>query len=110
MLWLLEVHRAPLRFRYRLVGTRFASLHGIDPTGRWLDEAFPEAPVGNFLTRLEFVVTRGVPAWRRGVALVGHGLDWQTLETLALPLASDGCTVDMVLGGTLRHQNEFTIP
>lgn len=104
ILWLLDVHGTPRRFRYRLVGTQFANLHGIDPTGRWLDEAFNASPIGNFVCRLQFCVDNRLPTWRRGIALVGHGFDWQTFETLTLPLASDGSDVDMVLGATLRHR------
>ncbi|MBV8170246.1 MAG: PAS domain-containing protein, partial [Alphaproteobacteria bacterium] len=34
---LVDVHRAPFRFRYRLLGTRVDAAHGKPLTGKWLD-------------------------------------------------------------------------
>ena len=40
--WLLDVVRDPLRFRYRLVGTGEVRTLGREVTGQWIDEAHPE--------------------------------------------------------------------
>ena len=40
-LWLVDVHREPLRFKHRLVGTEHVRVMRRDPTGLWLDEAHP---------------------------------------------------------------------
>jgi hypothetical protein len=42
-LWMLDVYRDPLRFRYRLVGTEITRSVHREMTGQWLDEAQPEA-------------------------------------------------------------------
>jgi hypothetical protein len=41
-MWLADVHRDPLRFRYRLYGTALVSSLHREVTGQWLDEAQPE--------------------------------------------------------------------
>ena len=38
---LIEVHRDPLRFYFRLDGTKQVDLFGVDCTRRYLDEAMP---------------------------------------------------------------------
>ena len=107
-IWLLEVHRAPqfrqgLRFRFRVAGTFIAQFQGSDPTGQWYDEAFAGRPIDGVLERFGIAAEEGVPVWRRGNAAVAPGAEWRTIETLVLPLASDGATVDMILGATVVH-------
>src|SRR5947209_15482970 len=41
-MWLLDVSRDPLRYRYRLCGTEMVRSLGREVTGRWLDEAHPQ--------------------------------------------------------------------
>src|SRR5579859_1220842 len=41
-LWMVDVFRDPLRFRYRLVGTNVVNAIGCELTGRWLEEVQPE--------------------------------------------------------------------
>ena len=38
-MWMLDVHRDPLRLRFRLYGTALVSSLGREVTGQWLDEA-----------------------------------------------------------------------
>ena len=92
---LIEVHRAPLRFRYRLHGAKLAALDGFDLTGKWLDEH--PAPVPR--RRLH-------SSWSRAAeqGLVIHGfrpclddIRPRRYEILVLPLADDGATVDKLL-------------
>jgi hypothetical protein len=42
-MWMLDVHRHPLRFRYRLYGTALANSLHREVTGRWMDEAAPSS-------------------------------------------------------------------
>jgi hypothetical protein len=107
-IWLLEVHRGPqfsqgLRYRFRVVGTFIAQFQKSDPTGQWYDEAFPGRPIEGVMERFGIAAQEGVPVWRRGPARVAPGADWRTIETITLPLASDGVTVDMILGATAVH-------
>lgn len=102
-LWLLEVHREPLRFRYRLVGTRIVELSGRELTGLWLDEAHPGAVA--LSDTLVTVAERAIPDWRRGKPrlFLAHK-DFIEIERLMLPLAKDGRTVDMIVACTVPYR------
>jgi hypothetical protein len=100
---LLEVHRAPLRYRFRVAGTFLVQFYKFDPTGQWYDEAFAGRPIAGVLERFAIAAEEGVPVWRRGPAVVAPQSEWRTVESLVLPLASDGVTVDMILGATVVH-------
>lgn len=107
-IWLLEVHRAPqgeqgLRYRFRVAGTFLVQFHKFDPTGQWYDEAFAGRPIAGVMERFGIAAEERVPVWRRGPAVVAPQAEWRTIETLVLPLASDGATVDMILGATVVH-------
>jgi hypothetical protein len=99
-IWMLDVHREPLRFRYRLYGTALANSLKRDVTGRWMDEAAPEI-IGNpeVRDRLRFMVEAGRPTWRRGPTKRG-GRDplHRIIENCVAPLAADGETVDIIVG------------
>src|SRR5690242_14824207 len=41
-LWMLDVVRDPLRYRYRLCGTEMVRSLGREVTGAWLDEVHPQ--------------------------------------------------------------------
>jgi hypothetical protein len=103
-LWLLDVHRNPLRLRYRVVGTRMVDAIGRETTGEWLDEAHPDV-AGNaaYFERYRQVCDTRLPSWRRGVPRLALRTDFNTLESLFLPLARDGATVDMILAMTVFH-------
>lgn len=96
---LIEVHRAPLRLRYRLLGSRVDVVHGRNLANQWLDEAHAGDPnLANLLREYMRVVESGRPSWRRGVPWVVPEPECATVEVLRLPLARDGHTVDMILG------------
>ena len=111
--WLFEVHRPPFRFRYRRLGSEHAFLYrflgqahavamGRENTGLWVDEVRPnlrsEAAYDLFVAVAEEGVAgyynKGPPTYS-----VEHG--YVGIERLILPLARDGCTVDMLLGITV---------
>jgi len=99
---LYEVHRAPLRFKYRLVGTECVRLLGRDPTGQWFDEAFPNVVASRTYEHLVCVAEGGVIGYRCGAPpaiLVGH--DNTDSELILLPLARDGRTIDMMVALTV---------
>ena len=104
-LWLLDVQHDPLRFRYRLIGTRIVERHGRDHTGRWVDEVHPSfvspAVQGQFKSAAEC----GTVGWRRGHPLFAYdNRPGITIERIILPLASDGAIVDMLLGLTIYRR------
>ena len=108
---LIDVHRDPLRFRYRLVGTRVVEAHGYDMTGEWLDEAHLEFRSDTLLHREYIgVVDERRPSYRRGKPVFGINADKYTeIERILLPFARDGVTVDILLAFTVfldRHGHE----
>lgn len=103
-LWLLDVFHDPLRFRYRLISAAHVAVTGTDRTGRWYDEAHPQYKSSPLYAKLAAAATQGAPTFRRGRPTVHIDKDYMSLETLLLPLARDGETVDMLLGITIYHR------
>ena len=107
-LWLVNVQREPLRFRYRLVGTGHREVIGIDLTGKWIDEAFAHFP--SMQTYPDFLaVAAGGMRYCRGVPEFPIGAKYASMERLLLPLARDGATVDMLLGFTVYTRADGTV-
>ena len=97
--WLLDVYRDPLRFRYRLVGTLLVQSAQRELTGQWLDEAHPQSVTKPAIAdRYRFVAEAGLPTWRRGPAAWGRDPEHHMIENCITPLAKDGRTVDMLFG------------
>ena len=92
---LIEVHRAPLRFRLRLVGTNQTTRLGFDPTGMWLDEMPTPEYSRLLIDRIEHLLERQEPLLVRNRQLMDNR--WYDYETLWLPLAADGRTIDMLI-------------
>lgn len=104
--WLLDVQRAPLRFRYRLIGTRLAEFYGADHTGSWLDEVFPQFTGSETHSDCEVIVADGIPRWRRGKPHLSYEEDFDMLERIFLPLAANGTDVDMLFCLTVFFDTE----
>lgn len=101
-LWMIEVWRSPLRYRYRLCGTEVVRAVGAEVTGRWLDEVHPQLisdPQSR--ERFRFTAETGAPTWRHGPPLWTRNADHRTIETCIVPLAADGHRVDRMLGVTV---------
>ena len=87
----------PLDYRIRLAGTGLYGVYGREITGRRLGEVYNSAAADYWRAELGQVVAERRPA-------VGvHSLAWRgashlSILWLRLPLASDGETVDMILG------------
>lgn len=98
-LWMFDVYREPLRFRYRLCGTELVRSLGREVTGQWLDDAYPDtAGHPQVLNRLLFMAETGAPTWRRGPPLLTRDPEHRVVETCLVPLAADGVKVDKLLG------------
>lgn len=94
---LIEVRRDPLRFFFRLDGTKQVELFGIDCTRRFLDEAMPADHVAMASASYRAVVDSGDAAYhRRKIAFHERIIDY---EVLILPFAEDGHRVDRLLTG-----------
>lgn len=97
-LWMLDVFRNPLRFRYRLVGTDITRSVQRELTGMWLDEVQPQSLTNvNLRDRYRFILETGRPTWRRGNTLWDRDPHHRMVENCLAPLASDGETVDKII-------------
>lgn len=100
-LWILDVERRPLRFRYRLVGTEQVAAMDGDPTGRFLDEVHPAFTGSASYPQYVAAAERAEIGYRRGAPSFHMSKDYVAIERLLLPLARDGRTVDMLLAITV---------
>ena len=93
---LIDVNRDPLRFRYRLVGTRDVQRRGNDPTGLDVTEGHYGPSPQRALETYGYVAGQAKPLYRSDSITDGHGIT-RAEERLFLPLGADGATVDMIL-------------
>jgi hypothetical protein len=96
-LMLIDVLYAPIRFRYRLIGTNVVDATGENRTGKCFDTV--DFIAANPIVREQYVaaVTTGEPVHSTEPF---HRLDNRVeyeAERLLLPLSSDGAAVDMIL-------------
>ena len=105
--WMLDVCRAPLRYRYRLCGTEMVRSLGHEVTGHWLDEAHPQL-VANAQSRnrFRFIVEQAQATWRRGPPLWNRDPEHRTIETCIAPLAANGHVVDKILGISVMFDSQ----
>ncbi len=96
---LLDVERTDdsLRFRFRLFGTQHQEFNQRDFTGQLIDEVFPPEAAAKVNAAYRQVVESGEPHyWRENLAFEGR--EHIAYERLICPLASDGETVNMLIG------------
>jgi hypothetical protein len=94
---LLDVHHDPLRFRYRLHASNLANRIGIELTGKWVDDIPNPIHANAAAAHFTEVIKRRTPiVYRRKHEFVTDGLP-HDCEILALPLARDGRTIDMLI-------------
>lgn len=90
-----RIDTSPVRYRVRLMGTRFAEIFG-DLTGRIVDEAIPASGVKRFHSAPETVLAAGAPLrFLSNTDLVGK--QFYAAEYLMVPLTGDDGYPDMVL-------------
>ena len=96
-LMLVDVVRAPLRFRLKLVGSNIARHLGFDATGLYLDD-YPAPEFGHILRSIhaDALARREPVAIRCDQAVVGQAL---RCECLLLPLSDDGETITSFMTG-----------
>jgi hypothetical protein len=92
---IIEVHREPLQFRYRLVSTRLTEHLGYEMTGRSVDDITDSAMREFTRAFYERVLARAAPTYECGSVVI-NGFRWSH-ETLALPLSAGGENIDMLL-------------
>ena len=92
---ILDVFYEPLRFKYRLHGTKLVTRAGVDMTGKWVHEW----PAPEYRARLTHAYSRTVEAGepQRGDRAIFDDGRWREYEFLILPLAANGHTIDKLL-------------
>lgn len=95
---LIEVHRkdGSLSYRHRLVGTGIVDMRNRDGTGRWFEELYDQARRARAHRVLDQVVRDAQPRILED-DLGNTGRSYRTLQSLVLPLAADGVTIDMLM-------------
>jgi hypothetical protein len=95
---LVDVERAPLRFRYRLTGTEITKCYGLELTGHYLDELDLNQHEADITQEYVRAAENGEPSCSvlEYTRKDGHHIRY---ERLVLPLSSDGRVVDMLIGG-----------
>jgi hypothetical protein len=86
------------RYRYRLIGTENARAHGVNATGRFLDEVLPGPDYGPHVLALydECVDTRRA-LYSECLFLTPASQNTERhTKVLFMPLSSDGDTVNMI--------------
>jgi hypothetical protein len=97
-LFLLDVERDPLRFRYRLIGTAITRVVDRDATGCYFEDIYSGRLLETAIEVMSWVVRERAPL--RIFSRTGHARNRVYLyDGVLLPLAKDGETVDMILGG-----------
>src|ERR1051325_8739892 len=72
-MWMLDVHRSPLRYRYRLCGTEMVRSLGREVTGLWLDEIHPQLIANpQSRERLHIAAEDSAALWSRSWMLDVH--------------------------------------
>lgn len=97
---MLDVERAPWRFRYRLIGGALPAAGAPARTGDYIDQY---ETTGTTTARFVRVCVEREPHFRRGPPRLRHTAGVRELESLVMPLASDGRTVDILLCCTVYH-------
>jgi hypothetical protein len=95
---LVDVEHAPLRLRYRLIGTGVVQGFNADLTGRYFDE-IDHTPEQRILNDALAAVANWGPLLCAMFDYTHKDGRFVRYERLALPLSSDGAIVDMLFGG-----------
>jgi hypothetical protein len=99
-LFLVDVQRDPLRFRYRLIGTKITNIVHRDVTGRYFEDIYTGRLLESMIEVQSWVVNERAPL--RIFNRTGHPRNTvYVYDGLLLPLSADGETVNMVLGEVL---------
>lgn len=100
-LWLVDVEREPLRFRLRLVGSAVYMTSPFARAGHYVDDFIdPASRTETLQSTFSRLIETGAPEFRRGRPRLPSRRSARELSRLSLPLAADGCSIDMILNIT----------
>ncbi|HVZ01022.1 MAG TPA: PAS domain-containing protein [Dongiaceae bacterium] len=104
---LIDVAYDPLRFSFRLDGSRHVERFGFDLTGRTLDEfPYPEMRQAIYDNYRDVVEARAPRRYYRDLETSGR---WFRYETLILPLSDDGERINMLISAISFHDLKIPI-
>lgn len=102
--WMLDVLRDPLRYRYRLAGTKEVETLQREVTGLMFDDVHPHLRgESEAYGRFAEIAQRGVATYRRGRVVAVHHKEHLDVENCMVPLARDGRTVDIILACSVLY-------
>jgi hypothetical protein len=101
--WMLDVLREPLRYRYRLAGTKEVETLQREVTGKMFEEVHPHC-YDKIVSRFFEAVQHGVASYRKGNVIALYKKEYMTLENCLVPMARDGFIVDLLIGFTVVYQ------
>lgn len=99
-IWLVDVQRKPLRFKYRLVGTAHVDDAASNPTGQSYDAVHPRFRSSSAYPQFVAVAEQAQVAFYCGPPVYVIDYEHKTIERLILPMAQNGSDVDMLLAIT----------
>jgi hypothetical protein len=108
LIWCLEVHRSPLRFRYCLVGETHEKAMQRELEGLWMHDAHAEFIKSYFYRNYVNVVNHRAPNYRKGRTRYRPAPDLFEMERIMLPMAENGVDVDMILALTVYYHRDGT--
>jgi hypothetical protein len=104
-IFMVDVERDPLRFRYRLIGTAICEFLGRDFTGRMVDATNYRPEQAAELQKINgTVVETARPVGCKGTLFYVPGREWLLTEAILLPLGKDGINVDIIFGGQVASR------
>jgi hypothetical protein len=102
--WMLDVLRDPLRYRYRLAGTKEVETLQREVTGQMFADVHPHLPEDSpAFERFNETVVSGAATYRKGAVVAVHDKAHQTVENCFVPLARDGKTVDILVACSVLY-------
>lgn len=101
LVFILKVQQEPRRYLIQLMGTEIVTRFGGDYTGRYMDELDLGEIKEQVLAGYDHVVDRVEPHLEFA-EFTQRGRGRMQAERLALPLSSDGESVDLVLGAVIH--------
>jgi hypothetical protein len=112
-IWIIDVLRDPIDFRYRLAGTHIVETVGFEPTGKLFSDILAEriAVDPAFLARFRFMADSGVSTWRLGPARNWKNMDYKTVENLCVPFAvgEDPTRVAQIMSISIFYRADGTV-
>ena len=106
---LVDVFHNPLRFKYRLLGTRITELAGRDATGKWLDAELYGDNTENMLWLFKKCATSRKPvAVREQIQFVDKS--WVVIDVAAFPMGNIDGEITVILSAVDLSHMEAELP